>query len=80
MDLVLTALRCLFGGFLYDVFIYTGPESPINSPYMGLPYLFKPRQAVKSRWDEREDEMPTFGGYMDPNAPELRKQGSSAAV
>lgn len=21
---------CLFGGFLYDVFIYTGPESPIN--------------------------------------------------
>jgi len=23
-------LGCLFGGLLYDVFIYTGPESPIN--------------------------------------------------
>lgn len=26
---------CLFGGFLYDVFLYTG-ESPINTPWMGL--------------------------------------------
>ncbi|KIW00194.1 uncharacterized protein PV09_08234 [Verruconis gallopava] len=26
---------CTFGGFLYDVFIYTG-ESPINTPWMGL--------------------------------------------
>lgn len=25
----------LFGGFLYDVFIYTG-VSPINTPYMGV--------------------------------------------
>lgn len=47
---------CLFGGFLYDVFIYTGPESPINTPYMGLPFLFKPRQALKDRWAERKDE------------------------
>jgi aquaglyceroporin related protein len=27
---------CLFGGLLYDVFIYTGPESPINKPWWGL--------------------------------------------
>ncbi|KAF7925929.1 hypothetical protein BELL_0075g00090 [Botrytis elliptica] len=26
---------CLFGGWLYDVFIFTG-ESPINTPWMGL--------------------------------------------
>jgi len=26
---------CTFGGFLYDVFIFTG-ESPINTPWMGL--------------------------------------------
>ncbi|TFA98039.1 putative membrane protein [Trichoderma ghanense] len=28
-------LGCLFGGFLYDTFIYTG-DSPINAPYMGF--------------------------------------------
>lgn len=45
---------CLFGGFLYDVFIYTGPDSPINSPYMGLPHLFQPRKALRGRWAERK--------------------------
>lgn len=28
-------------GFLYDVFIYTGPDSPINTPWWGLRDLFK---------------------------------------
>lgn len=37
----------LFGGFLYDVFLYTG-ESPINSPYFGLKRLFQPRREVWS--------------------------------
>ncbi|KAE9971078.1 hypothetical protein BLS_004645 [Venturia inaequalis] len=32
---------CTFGGFLYDVFIYTG-ESPINTPWMGLRRLLRP--------------------------------------
>lgn len=31
---------CTFGGFLYDLLIFTG-ESPINTPYMGL-YRFIP--------------------------------------
>jgi aquaglyceroporin related protein, other eukaryote len=31
---------CTFGGFLYDFFIYTGPESPVNSPWLGFKYLF----------------------------------------
>ncbi|KAK3629871.1 glycerol channel [Elasticomyces elasticus] len=31
---------CSFGGFLYDVLLFTG-ESPINTPYMGL-YRFIP--------------------------------------
>ncbi|KAK5702531.1 glycerol channel [Elasticomyces elasticus] len=31
---------CTFGGFLYDVLLFTG-ESPINTPYMGL-YRFIP--------------------------------------
>ncbi|KAI3534340.1 MIP family channel protein [Colletotrichum abscissum] len=37
----------LFGGFLYDVFIFTG-ESPINTPYFGLTRLFRPRRDVWS--------------------------------
>lgn len=31
---------CTFGGFLYDFFIYTGPESPVNSPWLGFKYPF----------------------------------------
>ncbi|KAF7870476.1 hypothetical protein EAF04_004220 [Stromatinia cepivora] len=36
---------CLFGGWLYDVFIFTG-ESPINTPWMGLKRLIP---GLKSR-------------------------------
>jgi len=35
-----------FGGFLYDVFIYTG-QSPINTPWMGLRRFSRPN---KSTW------------------------------
>lgn len=38
---------CVFGGFLYDVFIYTG-ESPINTSWMGFRRLFHPRRSVWS--------------------------------
>jgi len=31
---------CTFGAFLYDFFIYTGPESPINTPWLGFKDLF----------------------------------------
>ena len=30
---------CTFGGFLYDMLLFTG-ESPINTPYLGLYRLF----------------------------------------
>ncbi|OCL12285.1 aquaporin [Glonium stellatum] len=39
---------CVFGGFLYDVFIYTGP-SPANSPWMGLKQLVRPDFAWQVR-------------------------------
>jgi hypothetical protein len=39
---------CLFGGFLYDMFIYTGP-SPVNTPWLGLKYLFRPDYAWRAR-------------------------------
>jgi len=29
----------VFGGLLYDLFIYTGPESPVNKPWLGFKYL-----------------------------------------
>ncbi|KAK3938562.1 aquaporin-like protein [Diplogelasinospora grovesii] len=35
---------CLFGGFLYDVFLYTG-ESPINKPFMGVT---RPKEAWRN--------------------------------
>lgn len=45
--MVIPFLGCLFGGFLYDVFIYTG-ESPINTPWFGLTRLAKPKRSVWS--------------------------------
>ncbi|KFY37909.1 hypothetical protein V495_06868 [Pseudogymnoascus sp. VKM F-4514 (FW-929)] len=32
---------CVFGGFLYDAFIYTGPESPLNKKWWGLKELYE---------------------------------------
>jgi aquaglyceroporin related protein len=44
---------CTFGGFLYDVLLFTG-QSPINTPYWGL-YRIVPslrRKYAHGRWDE----------------------------
>ena len=46
---------CLFGGILYDVFIFTGP-SPINRPWFGLVDLMSPRTAVRERVREQRRE------------------------
>ncbi|KAJ5495708.1 Aquaporin-3 [Penicillium diatomitis] len=39
---------CAFGGWLYDVFLYTGFQSPVNTPWLGLKRLwcFSRRQPV----------------------------------
>jgi aquaglyceroporin related protein len=47
-------IGCLFGGFLYDVFIYTGP-SPVNTPWLGLKHLW-PSYARRARREHRERE------------------------
>ncbi|KAF2465504.1 aquaporin-like protein [Lindgomyces ingoldianus] len=39
---------CAFGGFLYDVFIYTG-HSLVNTPWLGLKHIFRPDYAWKVR-------------------------------
>jgi aquaglyceroporin related protein len=38
---------CMFGGFLYDLLIYTGP-SPVNTPWLGLKRFFHPGEAKKA--------------------------------
>ena len=56
-------LGCTFGGFLYDLMLFTG-DSPINMPYMGL-YRFIPgidkSEYENTSWDpikgpKRHDE------------------------
>lgn len=37
--MVLPYIGTTFGGFLYDLFVYTGP-SPVNSKWMGIKMLF----------------------------------------
>jgi aquaglyceroporin related protein, other eukaryote len=43
---------CTFGGWLYDMFLFTG-DSPINTPYMGLGRFTKPR---RSTWSNTHSE------------------------
>ncbi|KAF2178203.1 aquaporin [Zopfia rhizophila CBS 207.26] len=43
---------CTFGGFLYDLFIYTG-RSPVNTPWMGLKHIFRPDYA----WQVRNEHL-----------------------
>ncbi|KAJ5533772.1 hypothetical protein N7527_000026 [Penicillium freii] len=42
VPMVAPILGCTFGGWLYDLFLYTGMDSPINTPWMGLKRLFGP--------------------------------------
>jgi len=36
IPMVVPFLGCTFGAFLYDLMVYTGPESPLNRPSMGF--------------------------------------------
>lgn len=56
VPMVASFVGCMFGGFLYDLFIYTGPESPINSPWFGIPYIVNPARWIAERRSERENE------------------------
>jgi aquaglyceroporin related protein, other eukaryote len=54
VPIVAPFIGCAFGGFLYEVFIYTG-ESAINMPRMGLKRLGRPN--LKKKIDGRYGEM-----------------------
>ncbi|KAJ5549911.1 hypothetical protein N7461_004609 [Penicillium sp. DV-2018c] len=42
VPMIAPILGCTFGGWLYDVFLYMGTDSPINTPWMGIERLFRP--------------------------------------
>ncbi|TKA78293.1 hypothetical protein B0A55_04742 [Friedmanniomyces simplex] len=47
---------CLFGGILYDVFLYTGPDSLMNQPWFGLKDLARPKAAIMERVEKQKAE------------------------
>lgn len=47
---------CTFGGWLYDVFLFTG-DSPINTPWLGLKRLIQPIPTV---WSNTKSETYTL--------------------
>ncbi|PVI00333.1 aquaporin [Periconia macrospinosa] len=54
VPMVAPFVGCAFGGFLYDLFIFTGP-SPVNTPWIGLKLILSPKYAMQSR-KERHDK------------------------
>ena len=47
---------CAFGGWLYDLVIFTG-ESPINTPWMGLKRVVRPdMKAIKAEFSRHPKE------------------------
>ncbi|KAH8588600.1 aquaporin-like protein [Bisporella sp. PMI_857] len=48
-------LGTVFGGFFYDVFIYTGPESPVNTPWLGFKHLLRGGYWRRKRRQEKYD-------------------------
>jgi len=56
---VASFVGCVFGGGLYDLFIYAGPESPFNKPAFGLKAVagkFK-RSEGRKKWGDTERQM-----------------------
>ena len=49
VPMVASFLGCAFGGFFYVLFIYTGPKSPINTPWMGLKRLTPPHNLTRPK-------------------------------
>ncbi|ODQ65821.1 aquaporin [Nadsonia fulvescens var. elongata DSM 6958] len=57
-------IGAVFGAFLYDFLVYTGEDSPINWPYMGLDRLLEPGKifssAPRGSADNSMDFIPPF--------------------
>lgn len=48
IPMVAPFVGCMLGAFIYDLLIYTGADSPINEPWLGLQRLTRPRRDVWS--------------------------------
>lgn len=59
IPMVAPFIGCTFGGFLYDVFIYTG-ESPVNTPWMGLKRF---TQLNRRTWSNTYRNKPTVDSH-----------------
>ncbi|KAL5334255.1 aquaporin-like protein [Aspergillus crustosus] len=42
IPIVAPFIGCSFGGWLYDMFLYVGTDSPVNTPYLGLRRFVRP--------------------------------------
>ena len=67
-------LGCMFGGFLYDLCIYTGPESPLNSTNFDLDRYMEAFKTGRRGGMERAGGM-REGGKEMINGGKERDQG-----
>lgn len=65
-----------FGGFLYDLLLYTG-DSPINTPWLGLKRIIRPNfSTVDEKWHARRGGAPRRGDVEAGNAKPWYKRSS----
>lgn len=46
---------CTFGALLYDFFVYTGPESPINRPWLGIEDAWEGIKGMKEQKKAKDE-------------------------
>lgn len=51
IPIVATTIGATLGGFIYDFFIFTGAESPLNMPYWGLRRV----ETINKKWARRHN-------------------------
>lgn len=67
VPIVAPCIGCTFGGFLYDIFVFTGAESPINAPVFGLTRIARSKNAdTEAEYVHNPKDLPgTVHGHAD---------------
>lgn len=79
IPMVAPFIGCLLGGFFYDLFIYTGDESPLNWPWMGF-NRWPPNKRIEHDMgmvDERHDGLMLVDAHPDMGMVEENPLSSS---